>query len=31
MVLGDKQKLDINALEEYGEVKYLTLEDIFGY
>ena len=31
MVLGDKQKLDINVLEEYGEVKYLTLEDIFGY
>ena len=31
MVLGDKQKLDINILEEYGEVKYLTLEDIFGY
>lgn len=31
LVLGDKKKLDIPTLQKYGEVKYLTLEDIFGY
>jgi predicted Zn-dependent peptidase len=31
LVLGSKDELDINALSEYGEVKFLTLEDIFGY
>jgi predicted Zn-dependent peptidase len=31
LVLGDKNKLDINTLSKYGTVEYLTLEDIFGY
>lgn len=31
LVLGDKRKLDIPTLEKYGPVKYLTLEDVFGY
>ena len=31
MILGDKEKLDMDVLKEYGEIKFLTLEDIFGY
>jgi zinc protease len=31
LVLGDKSKLDMNTLSKYGTVKFLTLEDIFGY
>ena len=31
LVLGDTTKLDENILSQYGEVKYLTLEEIFGY
>lgn len=31
IVLADKSKIDIQTLEKYGEVKYLNLEDIFGY
>ena len=31
MVLGDKKTLDMNVLGQYGTVKELTLEDIFGY
>lgn len=31
LVLGDKNKLDIKTLEKYGSIKYLTLEEIFGY
>lgn len=31
MVLGDKDKMDKAVLEKFGTVKYLTLEDIFGY
>jgi len=31
MVLGDKNKLDKAVLEKFGTVKYLSLEDIFGY
>ena len=31
MVLGDKDLLDIDVLEQYGEITYLSLEDIFGY
>ena len=31
MVLGDKDALDMDVLKSYGEVKHLTLEDIFGY
>tara|TARA_B100000683_G_scaffold194833_1_gene187866 strand:- start:444 stop:944 length:501 start_codon:yes stop_codon:yes gene_type:complete len=31
MILGDKERLDMEVLKEYGEIKFLTLEDIFGY
>lgn len=31
LVLGDKDKLDIETLKKYGTVKFLTLEEIFGY
>lgn len=31
MVLGNKNTLDIKALESYGKVTYLKLEDVFGY
>ncbi|HRG59390.1 MAG TPA: insulinase family protein [Bacteroidia bacterium] len=31
MVLGNKSTLDIKALESYGKVTYLKLEDVFGY
>jgi predicted Zn-dependent peptidase len=31
LVLGNKDQLDLNALKSYGPVKYLTLEDVFGY
>ena len=31
MVLADVDQLDIEALSLYGEVTYLTLEEIFGY
>jgi predicted Zn-dependent peptidase len=31
LILGDKNKLDIKSLEKYGPVKYLTMEEIFGY
>jgi len=31
LVLGDKKKLNIATLQKYGQVKYLTLEDVFGY
>lgn len=31
LVLGDKNKLDTKTLEKYGSVKYLTLEEVFGY
>ncbi|KAB1064440.1 M16 family metallopeptidase [Salibacter halophilus] len=31
MVLGDKDKIDFEALEKYGPVKELKLEEIFGY
>ncbi len=30
-VLGDKNKLDMNVLKEYGTVRELTLIEIFGY
>lgn len=30
-ILGDKNELDLNYLKTLGEIKYLTLEDIFGY
>jgi predicted Zn-dependent peptidase len=31
LVLGDTAKLDMKTLEKYGQVKILTLEDVFGY
>jgi len=31
LVLGDVKKLDMNTLEKYGQVKVLTLKDVFGY
>jgi predicted Zn-dependent peptidase len=31
LVLGNKNELDISTLEKYGEIKFLTLEEIFGY
>lgn len=31
LVLGKKDEIDIEGLEKYGKVYYLTLEDIFGY
>ncbi|TND10018.1 MAG: peptidase M16 domain-containing protein [Bacteroidetes bacterium] len=31
LVLGKKDQLDINTLKQYGQVKFLTLKDIFGY
>jgi zinc protease len=31
LIIGSKDKIDFNALSKYGEVKELTLEEIFGY
>ena len=31
LVLGNKKDLDLNALKEYGEIKFLSLEEVFGY
>jgi predicted Zn-dependent peptidase len=31
LVLGDKSQLDIKALEKYGSVKTLSLQEVFGY
>ncbi|MEL7144958.1 MAG: insulinase family protein, partial [Bacteroidota bacterium] len=31
MVLGSKDKLDFKALSKYGDVKELSLEELFGY
>jgi len=31
LVLGKKEVLDVKTLEKYGTIKYLTLEDVFGY
>lgn len=31
LVLGNRNELDVSTLEKYGEVEYLTLEQIFGY
>jgi predicted Zn-dependent peptidase len=31
LVLGKKKKLDVKTLQKYGEVKFLTLKEIFGY
>ena len=31
LVLGNKDDLNLKALESYGEVNFLSLEDVFGY
>ena len=31
MVLGDTAQIDLNELAGYGEITYLTMEEIFGY
>jgi predicted Zn-dependent peptidase len=31
LVLGKKENLDLKVLEQYGAVKFLSLEEIFGY
>ena len=31
LVVGKKKDLDIKTLEQFGEVKYLRLQEIFGY
>ncbi|HQH18281.1 MAG TPA: insulinase family protein [Bacteroidales bacterium] len=31
LVLGDKKNIDFTILAKYGDITYLTLEDIFGY
>lgn len=31
LVIGNKKDMDIKALEKYGKVNYLTMQDIFGY
>jgi hypothetical protein len=31
MVMGSKEKINVEDLKKYGEVVELTLEDIFGY
>ena len=31
MVIGSIKDLDMEVLEEYGEIKILTLEEVFGY
>lgn len=31
LVLGNKKNFDIKALEKYGKIRYLTLEELFGY
>ena len=30
-ILGDENTLDLNAMANYGEIKRLTLTDLFGY
>ena len=31
LVLGDKKKVDLNYLRAFGEVKEMSLEELFGY
>ncbi len=31
LILGDKTKMDVKALDKYGKITYLKMEDIFGY
>ena len=30
-IIGDEEKLDMNVLKQYGEIKKVSLEEIFGY
>ena len=31
VILGDEKELDIQSLQQYGPIKRLTTEEIFGY
>lgn len=31
LVLGNRNQLDMKTLEQYGEIRFLSLEEIFGY
>jgi hypothetical protein len=31
LVMGSKKRIDMDTLKKYGEVKEVTLEEIFGY
>ncbi|HXP52331.1 MAG TPA: hypothetical protein VN922_20420, partial [Bacteroidia bacterium] len=31
LVMGNKKDIDMKALEKYGKVTFLTMQDIFGY
>jgi hypothetical protein len=31
MVLGKKENLNLDELKKYGEVTFLSLNDLFGY
>jgi len=31
LVIGNKKDMDMKALEKYGKINFLTMEDIFGY
>ena len=31
LIVGKKDLLDTKTLEKYGQVKYLTLKEVFGY
>ena len=31
LVLGDKKQVDLEYLSTFGEVKELTMKDVFGY
>ena len=31
LVLGSKDEIDLNILRKYGEIKQLSLEQVFGY
>ena len=31
MILGNKEALDLEKIKKYGEIEFLTLNDIFGY
>ncbi|MBT6013209.1 MAG: insulinase family protein [Flavobacteriales bacterium] len=31
MILGSKDELDLESIKKYGEIKFLSLEEVFGY